>query len=100
MHNLCDVCNVPSTYLNIGNAESAYCIDCVWSLVICDHNSWIIQLNPALFCFLWVVSQIGMRTDSAIASVYDEDGKEIENSELLFMEEGVSKIQLCFINLQ
>ncbi len=68
--------------------------------VICDHNSWIIQLNPALFCFLWVVSQIGMRTDSAIASVYDEDGKEIENSELLFMEEGVSKIQLCFINLQ
>ena len=29
-----------------------------------------------------------MRTDSAIASIYDEEGKEIENAEFLFTEEG------------
>ena len=33
-------------------------------------------------------SQIGMRCDSAIASVYDDAGQEIENCELLFAEEG------------
>lgn len=30
-----------------------------------------------------------MRCDSAIASVYDESGLEIENLEILFTEEGI-----------
>ena len=32
--------------------------------------------------------QIGLRSDSAIASICDEAGVEIENAELLFTEEG------------
>lgn len=34
-------------------------------------------------------SQIGLRVDSGIASIYDEAGLEIENAELLFTEEGL-----------
>lgn len=30
-----------------------------------------------------------MRCDSAFASIYDDDGLEIENAELLFMDQGV-----------
>ncbi len=34
--------------------------------------------------------QVGMRRDSAIASIYDETGIEIENAEILFTQEGIS----------
>jgi len=33
--------------------------------------------------------QIAMRCDSAVASIYDESGLEIENLEVLFTEEGM-----------
>ena len=32
--------------------------------------------------------KIGLRYDSAVASIYDEAGVEIENAEVLFTEEG------------
>ena len=38
------------------------------------------------------LSQIGLRVDSGIASIYDEAGLEIENAELLFTEEGLQLI--------
>ena len=34
-------------------------------------------------------SLLGFRADSAFASIYDEQGVEIENSELLFTDQGV-----------
>ena len=43
------------------------------------------------------IPQIGMRSDSGIASVYDEFGVEIENAELLFTEEGQLTIKRVVI---
>ncbi len=36
--------------------------------------------------------QVGMRCDSAIASIHDETGLEIENAEILFTHEGIIPI--------
>ena len=48
--------------------------------------------------FVVVVYQIGLRCDSAIASVYDETGQEVENAELLFTEEGKTNLFLAIVS--
>ncbi len=44
-------------------------------------------------------SQIGLRVDSGIASIYDDTGVEIENAELLFTEEGLNLLYLFMYNI-
>ena len=52
--------------------------------------------SVSLLSFLFFLSplslKIGMRCDSAIASIYNVEGKEIENAELYFAEEGTARI--------
>ena len=55
-----------------------------YSLFCCVVTGKIISMSE-FFC---LICQIGLRSDSGIASIYDESGVEIENAELLFTEEG------------